>query len=115
MVTMDERNKQVKVEVFGLRDDPATGLCQCSGDCGKGRTFAEMFNSLVDSFAQQKDLAVEFSLYDVIEDDLSNYPQVYGMFKQGLSLPIIAINGKVRFYGGIDRELIASEIVKLSS
>jgi len=60
----------------------------------------------------QSDLVekVRVRFLDVLEDDLSGYDTAHMMFKTGYALPLVAIEGKVCFNGGISNSRIYEEI-----
>ena len=105
----------VQVDVFGIREEAPVGTCSCGGDCGsaKEKTMGEMYEDLV-QFCQESDLATDVQLrfIDVIEDDLKGFDTAHTMFKNGFALPLVAVNGVVRFYGGISHSRINDEVRK---
>jgi hypothetical protein len=106
----------VHVDVFGIREEAPSGTCSCGGACGSGseKTMGEMFEDLA-QFCRDRGLAsdVELQFIDVFEDDLTGYDTVHAMFKNGFSLPLVAVNGIVRFYGGISHSRIFDEVQKI--
>lgn len=107
----------VQVDVFGIRDEAPAGPCSCGGACGSQTdiTMGEMFDDLV-RFFQACDVAagVQLKFIDVFEDDLRGYDTAHAMFKNGFSLPLVAVNGLVRFYGGISNRMVYAEVRKFS-
>ncbi|GAB6156339.1 hypothetical protein JCM17380_50910 [Desulfosporosinus burensis] len=107
----------VQVEVFGIREEAPANSCSCGGACGSEtkKTMGEMFENLV-RFFQESDLAADVRLQfiDVFEDDLKGYDKPHTMFKNGFTLPLVAVNGVVRFYGGISNSKIYDEVRKSS-
>jgi len=106
----------IGIEVFGIRDEEPAGICSCGGSCGSSseKTMGEMCDELK-RFLRQSDLAneVEVQFLDVLEDDLSGYDTAHMMFKTGYALPLVAIKGKVCFYGGISNSMVYAEIRKM--
>ncbi|MDP4127806.1 MAG: hypothetical protein Q8912_12805 [Bacillota bacterium] len=102
----------IEIEVFGIRDEEPIGVCSC-GSCGSSsqKTMGEMFEELK-HFIMQSDLVekVQVRFFDVLEDDLSGYDTAHMMFKTGYALPLVAIEGKVCFNGGISNSRIYEEI-----
>jgi len=96
----------VQVDVFGIREEAPAGACSCGGACGSGteKTMGEMFEDLV-LYCKESDLASDVQLHfiDVFEDNLKIYDTAHTMFKNGFALPLVAVNGVVRFYGGISK------------
>jgi len=103
----------IEIEVFGIRDEEPIGVCSCGGSCGSSsqKTMGEMFEEL-NHFIMQSDLVekVQVRFLDVLEDDLSGYDTAHMMFKTGYALPLVAIEGKVCFNGGISNSRIYEEI-----
>lgn len=105
----------VQVDVFGIREEAPAGACSCGGACGSGteKTMGEMFEDLV-LYCKESDLAsvVQLHFIDVFEDNLKIYDTAHTMFKNGFALPLVAVNGVVRFYGGISHSKIYDEVRK---
>ncbi|HWQ40875.1 MAG TPA: hypothetical protein VN456_02430 [Desulfosporosinus sp.] len=105
----------VQVDVFGIREEAPNGACSCGGTCGSGteKTMGEIYDGLV-QFCQENDLGekVRLQFIDLFEDDLTDYDTPHAMFKNGFALPLVAINGVVRFYGGISNSKIFDEVRK---
>jgi len=106
----------IQVDVFGIRDEaPLGGSCSCGGDCGSvsEKTMGEMYEDLL-RFFQESDLGtnIQLKFIDVFEDDLKGYDTPHTMFKNGFALPLVAVNGVVRFYGGISNSRIYDEVRK---
>ena len=106
----------IQVEVFGIRDEAPAGKCSCGGACGSTteKTMGEMYEDLV-QFCQEGDLAadVQLQFIDVFEDDLKGYDTAHTMFKNGFALPLVAVNGVVRLYGGISHSMVYDEVRKV--
>ncbi|HZK84344.1 MAG TPA: hypothetical protein VFC58_06630 [Desulfosporosinus sp.] len=106
----------VQVDVFGISEEAPTGSCSCGGACGSAaeKTMGVMYEELV-QFCQESDLAaiVNLQFIDVFEDDLKAYETPHTMFKNGFALPLVAINGIVRFYGGISNSKIYDKVRKV--
>ena len=105
----------VQVDVFGIREEAPYGTCSCGGACGSAgeKTMGEMFEDLA-RFCQESDIAANIKLQfiDVLEDDLKGCDTAHTMFKNGFALPLVAVNGVVRFYGGISHSKIYDEVRK---
>lgn len=108
----------VEVDVFGIREEAQAGSCSCGGACGSEtqKTMGEMFEDLV-QFCKESglDADVQLKFIDVFEDDLKGYDIPHTMFKNGFALPLVAVNGVVRFYGGISNSKIYDEVKKSCS
>jgi len=105
----------VHLDVFGIREEAPVSSCSCGGACSSEteKTMGEMYQDLV-KFYQESDLAadVQLKFIDVFEDDLKDYDTPHTMFKTGFSLPLVAVNGVVRFYGAISNSKIYDEVRK---
>jgi len=103
----------VQVDVFGIREEAPSGSCSCGGACGSTteKTMGEMYEDLV-QFCRESDLAADVQLrfIDLFEDDLKGYDTAHTMFKNGFALPLVAVNGVVRFYGWISNSMIYDEV-----
>jgi len=106
----------VQVNVFGIREEAPAGACSCGGACASTaeKTMGEMYEEL-DQFFLESDLATEVRLQfiDLFEDDLKGYDSAHTMFKNGFAIPLVAVNGVVRFYGGISHSKIYEEVRKV--
>lgn len=104
---------KIKVEVFGIKDQSAGGGCSCSGGCGPVKTMWEMYDEFADflSNSNVKD-RIETKFIDVLMDDLDGYESVKNAMERGYSMPLTAINGKLKFYGGISNKMVYAEIKK---
>lgn len=105
----------VQVDVFGIREEALTGSCSCGGACSSAteKTMGVMYEELV-KFCRESDLVtkVRLQFIDLFEDDLKAYETPHTMFKNGFALPFVAVNGIVRFYGGISNSKIYEEVGK---
>ena len=104
-----------QVDVFGIREEAPAGACSCGGACASTpeKTMGEMYEDLV-QFFQESDLAADVRLQfiDLFEDDLKGYDSAHTMIKNGFALPLVAVNGVVRLYGGISNSKIHEEVRK---
>ena len=105
----------VQVDVFGIREEASASSCSCGGACGSvtEKTMGELYEDLV-RFFQESNLAenVQLNFIDFFEDDLKAYDTPHTMFKNGFALPLVAVDGVVRFYGGISNSKIYDEVKK---
>lgn len=106
----------VQVDVFGIREEAPAGACSCGGACASTaeKTMGEMYEELVQFFQESALVAeVRCKFIDLFEDDLKGYDSAHTMFKNGFALPLVAVNGVVRFYGGINHSMIYDEVQKV--
>lgn len=100
---MDEK---VLVEVFGNKDETPSCGCSCSC-CGPAKTMGESYDELVD-YLKEMDVSskVDIHFIDMNKDDVSKYGGIKEILDKGFTLPLTAINGTVKFYGGISNGMI---------
>ena len=107
----------VEVVVFGIADEAPTGTCSCGGACAS-KTDATMGDLSADlaAFLQKSSIGecVKARFVDVLDDDLNAYPKAQVLFRNGFALPFVMINGNVRFWGGINNDMVLEEVVKAS-
>ncbi|WP_222927259.1 MULTISPECIES: hypothetical protein [Thermosediminibacter] len=72
-----------------------------------------MYDEFVE-FIQNSDVKdkVDIKFIDVMEDSLDGYDAVKTMLEKGYGMPLTAVNGRLRFYGGISNEMFYEEIKK---
>ena len=106
---------KIRVDVFGIKDQPIGGGCSCSGGCGPIKTMGEMYDEFV-NFLSNSNLKqpIETKFIDVLMDDLSKYEVIEEAINKGYSIPLTTINGTLKFYGGIPDKVIFSEIEKMA-
>jgi len=95
-----------KVYIFGVDAPLIPGGCCCSaGRCAEpAKTMQEEAEEIV---AKLKDLYGDRVDYKFIDVRISeqNYPEIVKKY-----LPMTVINGKLRFYGGLDGDLIIEAV-----
>lgn len=100
--------EKIKIQVFGLSNQPAGGGWNCGpGSCGPTPTTKEMYQDLVDYMAASdiRNL-VELSFIDLMDDDIEPYQTIKQLLNRGFSPPLIAINNKKYLHGGISKQQI---------
>ena len=106
---------KIKVEVFGIKDQPAGAGCSCGGSCGPTKTMKEMYDEFVEYLSKTEiNDKVEINFTDILLDSKDEITLVTNAMKLGYKLPLTSLNGKMRFYGGISNELMVREITKLA-
>lgn len=112
-------SSKIVIEVFGIRDQSAGGGgcgggCSCSGGCGPAPTMGEMYQDLVE-FMEKSEVKDEVTLQfvDVLADNLDEHVAVKKALDTGIGLPLTAINGEPRFYGGLSTWQVFSEIKEI--
>ena len=107
-------DNKIKVDIFGVKGQE--GDCGCAGGgCGPTQTIDEQVDELkkfLDENSSEVDVEVKF--FDVMEDEIEEIDQIKAMTEQGYSLPLTAIEGKMKFYGGISPQMIYDEIANLT-
>jgi hypothetical protein len=74
----------------------------------------QMYNSLV-KYLMSSDIgrSVEINFIDVTDGRIREYPYALSILLKGYAIPLVAIDGIVRYYGGINYEEIYNEVRKL--
>lgn len=125
--------KKVLIQIFGIEDEIidrcescAKGCSNCSGcishNCSniiKGSTEKNMWQSYEDTvrFIKNSDISENtvMEFIDIKRDGLENYKNIEKLLFEGYSIPLTVIDGIVRYYGGISKELIykdAKEVIE---
>jgi len=99
--------EKFSVVVFGLKDEQVGGGCDCAGACAPQPTMGELFDGLV-KFIEESEFAgkVEMKFVDIMDDRLDGYEMVKEYLEKGFALPLTAINGEMKLYGGISNEMV---------
>jgi|LSQX01.3.fsa_nt_gb hypothetical protein len=108
-------SERVIVEVFGIKDQSTACGCNCSGGCGPTKTMGELYKDFIYFLSRTKLRdRIDISFVDILMDDMDNYQSVLDAMEQGYTLPLTAINGDIKFYGGISNKMIYDSIRKLA-
>ena len=104
---------KIKVEVFGVKSQAAGGACSCSGECGPAVTMGDMYTEF-ETFMKSSSVKdqVELSFIDVFFDDLDEFRYVIDAMNKGFGLPLTAVNGELKFFGGISGQMVEEIIQK---
>lgn len=104
---------KIRVEVFGVRDQAAGGGCSCSGDCGPTKTMGDLYRE-VESHLKNSTVnnQIDMTFIDVFHDELDEYKYVIDAMNKGFGLPLTAVNGELKFFGGMSGEMIVDLIEK---
>ncbi len=112
-------NHKIKIEVYGVRNQPpvsgcsSCAGCKSAGDCTPPKTMGELYDELyqfiVNSNVNDK---VELVFIDIEEDSIENHPEVKSAIEVGNRIPIIAIEGVLKFQGGVYPQLVHQEVLK---
>lgn len=102
---------KVKVEIFGIKDQPAGGGCSCSCCSGSVQTVGEKYDLLV-KFLKEHNLSdkVEIKFIELNRENLKKYAEINKLFKGGYYLPMTLVNGVIKFSGPFSNEDIHEEI-----
>jgi hypothetical protein len=105
--------EQIKVEVFGIRNQACKGGCNCNGSCGPNKTMGELYEEFI-KFLSKSNIRkrIDINFVDILMDDMDGNTSVIDALDQGYDLPLTAINGEIKFYGGIANKMIYSAIRK---
>ena len=103
-----------EIQVFGIRDEAHASRCSCGCGSSPVKTMGEIYEEL-ESFLVQSDVGAEVQVQflDVLDDDLKGHDTAHKMFKNGFTLPLVAIKGVVRFSGGINNTMVYDEVKKM--
>jgi len=110
---------KIIVEVFGIKDQTSGGSssgCSCGGGCcGPTKTMGKMYDEFV-SFLSRSNIRqrIDIEFIDVLMDDMDRYDYAMDGMNQGYELPLTAINGEVKFYGGISHKMIYDTLRKMA-
>ena len=112
-------SEKIIVEVFGIKDQPIGGSssgCSCHGGCCGptqtiGQTYEEFRNLLSRSKIRQH---IDVRFIDILREDMDGYAYVMEAMDKGYDLPLTAINGVVKFYGGISNRMIYNTLWKMA-
>lgn len=55
---------------------------------------------------------VKVKFVDIIGDNIEKYPEALNLLRAGRSIPLVSINGKVKFQGDIPYKAIYNELEK---
>lgn len=129
-------DKKIKVEIFGIEDEvpgscesalkssSSKGCSNCKGcgshGCHEHGTSSESKNlwqvyEEIEKFIKYSDASknVIMEFIDIKRDGIENYKEIEKLLLEGYNIPIIVIDGIVRYYGGISKELIYKDIKEL--
>lgn len=105
----------IKVEVFGIKNQSCGSACSCSGGCGPSKTMEEMYQEFIQFLSRTSiKKRIDIKFVDILMDDMEGYDSVVSAMDQGYALPLTAINGEIKFYGGIANKMIYNAIRKLA-
>lgn len=98
---------RVEVVVFGMSGQAQ--VCGCGpGECAPAGTLREVVGQLAKVLASRFGPAVTVRLVDVDSREMAGFPEVEALIRAGgLRLPATALNGQLRFQGGISAPLIS--------
>ncbi|MHB8130532.1 MAG: hypothetical protein ACYDEX_16195 [Mobilitalea sp.] len=106
-------SEEITIDVFGIRNQ-AVG-CNCNGKSCSSKTMDEMYHEFYTYLTKTmntKQLKIQF--IDILMDDMDVYSYVIDAMNQGYGLPLTAINGEIKFYGGISNKMIVNSLRELN-
>ena len=106
-------NDKVKIEIFGIKNQPAGGGCSCSGNCGPVQTIGEQYEELI-QFLKEKNLSdkADIKFIEINRENLKEYVEINKLLEEGYYLPLTLVNGSLKLYTLISNEVIYDEIKK---
>ena len=106
--------EKISVEIFGIkgRVPEESGCDGCDGGgCGDVPTMDEEASALEVFFAEEGlEEKVDVKFIDIVTEDHEMIPDVKEFMEDGYTLPLVAVGGAMRFYGGIAPNQILREI-----
>lgn len=116
-------NRKNAIQIFGLRDESiAESGCDSSGSdgcssccgCGPAPTMGYLYQELVE-IMEMSDIKDRITLQfiDVNEDNMDEYEAVKKLLDTGIVLPVTAIDGVPRFYGGLSVQMIYEAVTEM--
>lgn len=123
-------NEVVLVEIFGTKDKNSCGEYEgsrklCSNSCGGCETCCSkksccssksMYEQYLDlkKYIKKTDISnkVEIQFIDIKKVNLDEYEYIKKAAKKKYALPLISINEYIRFYGGMQENVIYNAIKK---
>ncbi len=107
---MDDK---VKIEIFGIKNQPAGGGCSCGGNCGPVQTIGEQYEELI-QFLEGKNLSdkVDIKFIEINRENLKEYIEINKLLDEGHYLPLTFINESLKLHAFISNETIYDQIVK---
>lgn len=110
---------KIIVTIFGIKEQSSGGSsdCGCSGGCcGPSKTMGKMYDEFV-RFLSQSNIRqrIDIKFVDVLMEDMDQYEFILDAMSQGYGLPLTAINGTVKFYGGISNRQIYNTLRRIAS
>lgn len=97
--------EKVKIEVFGISRDPKTG-----GNAVPLKMYFSLVRYLNSSDMGNK---VDLRFIDINEPAMANYPSVKSELQKGTPVPIVTINGSIKYSGSIPYESIYQDIKRI--
>jgi hypothetical protein len=112
-------SEKIIVEVFGIKDqainDNSSG-CSCQGGCcgptkTMGQTYEEFKFLLSRSKIRQR---IDVRFIDILREDMDSYGYAMEAMDKGYNLPLTAINGQIKFYGGLSNRMIYNTLRRMA-
>jgi hypothetical protein len=110
-------SEKIIVEVFGIKDQPIGGSSNCScqgGCCGPTKTMGQIyeeFNILLLRSKIRQHIDIRF--IDILREDMDRYDYAMEAMDKGYNLPLTAINGTIKFYGGLSNRKIFNTLRRM--
>jgi hypothetical protein len=120
-------NNKINIQIYGSLDwvsgGSSSGCGGCSlskgGGCGGCRAKAsksmiEVYEDFV-KFIEKSDVkeSINYEFYDISKINVLDHENIIYVYEEGYELPYCVINGMVRYYGGVSKELIYEEVKEL--
>ncbi|MCL4377906.1 MAG: hypothetical protein M1409_05910 [Actinobacteria bacterium] len=107
---MDDK---IKIEIFGIKNQPAGGSCLYSCSFGPVQTIGEQYKELV-KFLEKKYFAnrLDLKFVEINKENLEKLPEINKLLDEGYYFPLTLINGKLKLNSFISNEVIFDLIIK---
>lgn len=100
---------EIAIDVFGIRNQ-AVG-CNCGGKSCSPKTMDEMYHEFYAFMTKTMNInQFKIRFIDILMDDMNDYGYVIDAMNQGYCLPLTAINGEIKFYGGMSNRMIINSL-----
>ncbi|MGE5628990.1 MAG: hypothetical protein ACM3X7_12935 [Solirubrobacterales bacterium] len=117
-------DKIIEIKIYGNGNEQMGSCCSktkgCSGDCGcnggcsDSKTCIQAYNNLKSYFdASELKNNISLKFIEAEWEEMLENEELRELLKQGYSLPIIVIDGIVRYYGGISNTLVYKDVEEL--
>ncbi|WFD11886.1 hypothetical protein [Tepidibacter hydrothermalis] len=120
------KNK-INIHIYGSLDWVSGGSSSSCGGCplGKGggggccgakasKSMVEVYEDFI-KFIEKSDVneSINYEFYDISKINVLDHENIIYVYEEGYELPYCVIDGMVRYYGGVSKELIYRDVKEL--